>query len=432
MRERVDKHTIYFALFIVMASIAIFPCGARSFAAERAIADSMVGQGPSRPVWGLLRVRSVGYRLARANPTRCPVPTMQTGLILHDVGGFSKADRASAMRGHGLTYGFGILDLVPESPAMRAGLRRRDEIVGINGFDLAGFAGEAITRKASYDRVAAFENLLQSELRKGSANLTVRRGQRYLPVLLEAEPGCGGHFTELNTKRLNAWSNGRYVTVSSAMLRFAPDDGELAFVMAHEMAHNILQHNADKSAAGLVPGRNGKRQGSRQREIEADRFAIEIMRNAGYDPQGAQRLLERIGAFSSQRFALSHPSIGRRIATVDRAIKAMAEDARAGLPGETATARTLRIADAVIATPVLVPALPPHAGVAPPNPSLRLSPSFQAGLQPVAIMDVASLSRGRFASRTAQAFDVSAILGNRPTMQSRDWSLAEHGSSVLN
>ncbi len=112
----------------------------------------------------LLRVRSVGYRLAKANSGRCAIPTMQTGLIVHDIGGFSEFDRAAAMRDYGLTYGFGIIAVVEGSPAMRAGARVGDEIVGINGQDLSRFAKEAVKRKASYDRVEAFEDFLQIAL----------------------------------------------------------------------------------------------------------------------------------------------------------------------------------------------------------------------------------------------------------------------------
>ena len=221
------------------------------------------------------------------------------------------------MRDYGLTYGFGIIAVVEGSPAMRAGARVGDEIVGINGQDLSRFAKEAVKRKASYDRVEAFEDFLQIALLERDIILRVKRAGQYLDLPLESERGCGGRFTNLRTKRLNAWSNGKYVTVSTSMMQFAEDDGELAFIMAHEMAHNILAHNgAERSEVGLLPDRSTKAGGRQAREFQADVFAIEIIRDAGYDPYCVPLLFARIGKRTSQAFALSHPNIKRRMAAV--------------------------------------------------------------------------------------------------------------------
>jgi hypothetical protein len=182
--------TIRFAALSVIAALFIFVLAGHAARAASVVSVANSSAVPPRPMWDLLRVRTIGYQLARANAARCETPTMQTGLILHDIGGFAAADRAAAMHGNDLTHGFGILDLVAASPAGRAGLRHGDEIVGINDRDLNDFALHLITRRASYDRVEAFEDLLQQMLREGDARLTVRRGSQLIAINLEAEPGA--------------------------------------------------------------------------------------------------------------------------------------------------------------------------------------------------------------------------------------------------
>jgi hypothetical protein len=191
--------------------------------------------------------------------------------------------------------------------------------MGVNGTDISLLAADAVGRRATYDRVEAFEDLLQAELLRGRAILKVRRGHHYEEIALGAERGCGGRFTELNSGRLNAWSTGKYVTVSSAMLNFVADDSELAFVMAHEMAHNLLQHNGSQAAVTtLISSRKSRPKGSKAKELEADAYGLQIMIWAGYEPQSAQRLLDRTRMRTSQGLATSHPGTKRRIAVLDQ------------------------------------------------------------------------------------------------------------------
>ena len=121
---------------ILAASIACaclgLPTGANANAVDVAYANAGTRLQLRRVDRGLMRIRTIGYRLARSNAMLCSVPTMQTGLILQDIAGFAQADRLQAMREHALSDGFGILQMVSDSPAIRAGLRPGDEIIGIN------------------------------------------------------------------------------------------------------------------------------------------------------------------------------------------------------------------------------------------------------------------------------------------------------------
>ena len=91
------------------------------------------------------------------------------------------------------------------------------------------------------------------------------------PIACPATPQCAGVPTVLTRSEVNAWSDGHWIAVTSAMLEYADDD-ELAFIIGHEMAHNL--------------GEKGERQ--------ADRRGQDIATMAGYDPNAGHRLMKRL------------------------------------------------------------------------------------------------------------------------------------------
>ena len=236
--------------------------------------------GPSRPsmanVDAGLRLETIGYRLSLANAALCPQPEMLTGLMLHNIGGYNRTDRAEISARYDLTYGFGVLHVVPGSAAALAGLSRGDEIVSLNGNTLAAFGQDLIGKQGSYDRTDRFETALAAALRAGPAMLEIRRGRTQISLPLHVEQGCGGRFAVMRNSALDAWSDGRYVAVTDRMMDFVSDDAELAFVVAHEMAHNILHHADQTKGINRLFAEFGF--GARKlkaAEIEADSLAVE-------------------------------------------------------------------------------------------------------------------------------------------------------------
>ena len=121
------------------------------------------------------------------------------------------------------------------------------------------------------------------------------------------------------------------------------DRDELGFVVAHEMAHVIRRHAVNRllrqtaySAASLVtPGRGViapwlhriglewlERAYSREQELEADALAVLLTRAAGFDPEGALRLLERLrtlepaGGKGMGAYLSTHPPVDERLAAL--------------------------------------------------------------------------------------------------------------------
>ena len=118
---------------------------------------------------------------------------------------------------------------------------------------------------------------------------------------------------------------GGFIFVAPALVDLAGRDrDELAFVIAHEMAHVIRRHAIDRllgqkviTAATLATPATRtlapwvrqvglqwlEKAYSRDQEYEADELGGRLMRAAGFDPAGAIRMLERLGALERNRGA---------------------------------------------------------------------------------------------------------------------------------
>jgi hypothetical protein len=285
-----------------------------------------------------MRVATIGYRLIAANANSCGQPQMLTGMVLHDLSQYDPGVRASVSRAFSLGSGFGIIEVVPGSAAERAGLRIDDEILALDGMSVEDPVTVARSGK-SYHRMERFAAILQNSLQKGATEILVRRNGAAMRVMLHGERGCGGELSLLNSNEQNAWSDGNHVAVTTGMMRLARSDDELAFVVAHEMAHILLGHS--HSSRAQIFG------GARRSEIDADQMAVRLMTYAGYQPESGISFLETARRRFWWSFSLDHPGFGSRIRAVTAAISALPPrrwQVAAASPGYAATPRALAFA----------------------------------------------------------------------------------------
>jgi predicted Zn-dependent protease len=140
---------------------------------------------------------------------------------------------------------------------------------------------------------------------------------------------------------------GGFIFVARSLVNLCHRDrDEVAFVLAHEMAHVIRRHAIDRllkqkvvSAAALVsPGKGAialwlrqvgfqwlERAYSRDEEFEADELGLLLMRAAGFDPAGAIRVLQRLGKLDRSPDPLglgpylsTHPPVEDRVVRLRR------------------------------------------------------------------------------------------------------------------
>jgi beta-barrel assembly-enhancing protease len=227
-----------------------------------------------------LRVGTLAYRLATASVSRCEKTVRLTGVLLQDLAQFSGADRAAAAQFFGLGTMPAITAIIPDSAAAHAGVKTGDVVRAVNGTDVPPSGA-----KTGYERIAAIE----AQFEAGPVTLKIERDGYSRSFLIEGARACASRVQVVPGRKLNASADGIYVQLSSTVAEYAANDSELASIIAHEMAHNILGHSARLDAQG----RSTKN--IRVTEIEADMLSVALVKGAGFDPHAPARFWARFG-----------------------------------------------------------------------------------------------------------------------------------------
>ena len=143
--------------------------------------------------------------------------------------------------------------------------------------------------------------------------------------------------------QVNAWcmAGGRMAVYTGLLERLDPTDDELAQVLAHEISHALANHTAERMSVALATSAGVALAGavaednpegaqnaaaaaaqlaiqlpnSRSAESEADEIGIELAARAGYDPNAAVRLwqkMEPAAGSGPPQFLSTHPSPANR------------------------------------------------------------------------------------------------------------------------
>ncbi len=262
---------LFFALFV--SSVVHAAVSPADIAAYRALAEQDA------------RLANIGYRLASANAAYCKNTEYNPGWVIHDIAQYPDQDIAKAA--FGFVQPIQIAAIVIGGPADIAGIRRDDGFIGLDGatFYWPGFP----ETKTGYERMASFKQLLK-ERWENSPQLPVKllRQGKQVEAVLRGEPVCASDFQIDPSAKFDAGAQGNMVSVSSALAEYAAADHELAAIVAHEFAHNILGHRARLDAAKIKRGIGrsfGKsRKAILRTEIEADQLSVWLLANAGYEP----------------------------------------------------------------------------------------------------------------------------------------------------
>lgn len=160
--------------------------------------------------------------------------------------------------------------------------------------------------------------------------------------------GYQWEYNLVDSKEVNAWCMpGGKIVVYTGLLPITQNEAALAVVMGHEITHALAQHGNERMSLGLVqqlggvalsvalankPAETqsmfmnaygvGSQVGvtlpfSRKDEYEADKFGLNFAALAGYNPQEAIPLWERMekagGGNKPPEFLSTHPAEGNRI-----------------------------------------------------------------------------------------------------------------------
>lgn len=279
------------------------------------------------PVFSAIRTADtllarIGYRLATANAPLCDRQEPGLGLVLHTPEQYSRDLRTAAIRYFKLNGPVGVEAVIDGSPASQAGLRADDTLFGIDAARFAPADLKAEASTATIRQVAA-----QIAALPPAAPLNVRGQRNDAPYTrtVRPVPACRSRFeVEIGTE-WTAKADGEMVQIGSPFLETYPED-QLAAVVAHELAHNILRHRERLEAKnvdyGMLSGLGRNARYFRQTELEADILSVSLLANAGYDPEIAVRFWQDFGPKHASGIlrSRSHPAWEDRVATIRHAI----------------------------------------------------------------------------------------------------------------
>src|SRR5688572_30177571 len=181
------------------------------------------------------------------------------------------------------------------------------------------------------------------------------------------EPQFRYSFDVVNLREINAFAlPGGPMFLHRGMIQAAQSEGEIAGVMAHEIAHVVLRHGTAQATKGqkfqlgalagqvlgaVIGGRAGAvvSQGSqiglgtyflkysREYEREADLLGAQMMARAGYDPREMARMfqtIEKQGGGGGPEFLSDHPNPGNRVQAINREAEMLRVEGGRGSSGD--------------------------------------------------------------------------------------------------
>ncbi len=246
-----------------------------------------------------------------------------------------------------LDHALKVTLVTPGSPAAQAGLQLGDLLLSVNG--QAALAGPGATED--------FNQLISAAVQDGQAGsirLEVSRNKHPTYIDIRPQPMCDYPIHVLMSNSINAFADGEMIVVTSGLMRFAESDGEIALVLAHEIAHNSMEHIDAKrhnarmaSVFDIVAAAYGVNTGglfsslgansfSKAFEREADYLGLYIMARAGEPLDHLEDFWRRMAAedpaSNKDSIFRTHPISAERTLALRQAIDEVETKRQTGQP----------------------------------------------------------------------------------------------------
>lgn len=303
MLVRAEGLKLLLSILTPLLALAM-PCAARAQTSEEVTEQD-------------LRLARIADVMLVANARLCRNTMPVIGMVLHSADQYGQGAQALFANGP-----LAISTIVPDTPATLAGLQENAAILAINGTLVSELRPEG----DQHLRETAF--FLLADIPEGErVNLKIKDDSRMETVGLSAPRGCRALVEILLGDGPNARSDGRIIQLQFDFARTLSDD-QMAVVLAHELAHVVLEHRRRKEEADIDNasimrhvGRN--QQVNRQAEVEADRLSVHLLANAGYSPDVITRFWqspEGIEAGGGIMPSFIYPSQDARAALVEQEV----------------------------------------------------------------------------------------------------------------
>jgi len=272
----------------------------------------------------LVRLHDVAFPLLVAAADWCSVDRVPTyGFLLKD------QESLQIQGGEGAGSSVSVAYVHPRLPAASAGLRLGDQLISVNERAVTGVRAEGVSQWIQRMTVARIQPLQLEVAREGSRQI----------LNLWTVPACQFSVQLLETNQINGIADGRHIGVTTGTMRFVRSDGELAWVLAHEIAHNVLSHSQNARLRAMLKAFLGATTGAssetsvpferRLLEARADYVGAFIMARAGYDVQVVKQFWRRLESLRSRdktpEMDVSHPTTAERLASFEITLKEIQE-----------------------------------------------------------------------------------------------------------
>lgn len=297
------------------------------------------------------RLDDLAWPMLRAAAPLCGEWTAgRSGFTVLNAHAFSR-DLQPAARSLGFTDTLQVTGVIAGSPAARSGIQVGDRLVTladrpapVGRTAVADFAAR-LTPSTAQARQPGF---IGDPVPLTVQRLLVADTMVSMSVTVPRDTVCAYGSVAIKNSDLNAWADGKQIWVTTAMMRFAASDDELAVVVAHEIAHNAMRHLDAKNrnaSAGLFLGlladialasqgintggdftNTGAAAGaaafSQDFEREADYVGMYILARAGRDVSKAPNFWRRMAQESpgSIKYASTHPTSAERFVRLEQFI----------------------------------------------------------------------------------------------------------------
>jgi len=211
----------------------------------------------------------------------------------------------------------------------------------------------------STDQEVSMGKEMDAELKTQEKLLADSAWQKYLAgigrriVAVSDRRDLEYEFNVIESDQINAFAApGGFVYFYTGILSEIDNEAQVAAVMAHEISHVVARHGIKKlqtvlglsvllqialgdagqltqQAVGVVLGLaiNGY---GRSMELEADRYGVDYMARAGYNPRGAVEMFQKLADLSGggqqgvfEKISSTHPETAERVAKINEQIGAM-------------------------------------------------------------------------------------------------------------
>jgi Zn-dependent protease with chaperone function len=298
----------------------------------------------------LHRLDTVAFRILTANRDACNKWVIaQTGMIAATPQSLPSKYRKFSAEALALRWVRPtVISVVDGSPAAKAGIVNKDELVSFNG--------QPVPVTATFRWISAFME------ENGERPITVKLQREGDELTFTVTPviGCAIPVNlEINPVP-NAYTDYKKIVIQSGILRSLRTDADLAVILGHELAHVTMGHYQKKNLNGFIGEvggavidggmllggiytggafsnylhQAGVMAFSVGFEMEADYVGSYYAVRAGYDISGAEEVwrIVSLEAPDMIRIAKTHPTLPVRYLQMRKVIEEIADKQRRGLP----------------------------------------------------------------------------------------------------